>query len=91
MPPLIKIPSPGAVCPAMVKLPLSTYMFELRLIVPPTSKTIVLVPEASKAALKLPLPELLRFVTLITCPPLPPLAYFPKPSAEGNANCCEKE
>lgn len=56
-----------------------------REIVPPTSKIIVRVPDASSAALRLPAPLSFKLVTFITEPPLPPDTYFPNPSAFGNA------
>ena len=83
--PLIVIPSPGAVCPAMVILPLE--IFRSASIVPATRNTTVLFPEAAIAAAKLPVPEGLRLVTSITLPPRQPVAYFPYPSAPGKAIC----
>lgn len=85
-PSLIRIPPPGAVCPAMVTLPLLMGKTLFKVIVPPTSKIMVRGPELyCRACLKLPGPLSLRFVTLITAPPLPPVAYLPKPSAVGKA------
>lgn len=83
--PLSVIPSPGAVCPAMVILPFE--MVTSASIVPETLNTTVLGPFALTASAKLPGPEALRFVTSMTLPPRPPTVYFPYPSAVGNANC----
>ena len=61
-PPLRVIPPPpGAVCPAIVLFPFTTTS-DLRLIVPPTSNTIIL-PVCETASRKEPAPLSLRFVT----------------------------
>ncbi|MNL14813.1 hypothetical protein D3C87_1357710 [compost metagenome] len=73
----MQIPSPGAVCPAMVTSPFLICKRLLNFMFPDTSKTIILAPVASIAALKLPTPASLRLVTLITLPPRPPEAAFP--------------
>src|SRR5262245_312360 len=62
-----------------------TRMGLVRVIVPPTAKTQVRGPVFSMQLRKLPGPESLRFVTLMTAPPRPPTAFAPKPSALGNA------
>ena len=71
------IPSPGAVCPAIVIYGFLIFNALFKSIVPDTLKTTVLGPFASIAALKLPSPESLRFVTSYTLPPRPPIVYFP--------------
>lgn len=53
--------------------------------VPAVRKTTMRGPEASAQALRLPLPELFRFVTSQMRPPRPPRVEAPKPSAVGNA------
>jgi hypothetical protein len=78
------MPSPGAVCPAIVTLPFLIDKLLFNVIVPDTSKTIIRAPVALIASRKLPAPASLRFVTFITLPPLPPVALRPKPSAPGN-------
>ena len=83
--PEMQIPSPGAVCPAMVRFPLAILSSLLRSILPAISKTTVLAPLASTAARREPSPESLRFVTCMTLPPRPPVTYIPPPSAPGNA------
>ena len=82
---MIQIPSPGAVCPAMVRLSFVTMISEAKLILPLTSNTMVLAPDALQASRKLPGPLSFKLVTLYTSPPLPPDVYLPKPSAPGNA------
>src|SRR5690606_29395811 len=79
------MPSPGAVCPAMVRSPLLMVSLEFNVIVPDTSNTMILAPAAAIAARKLPVPESFRLVTLMTLPPRPPVASLPKPSAPGKA------
>ncbi|MNY05843.1 hypothetical protein D3C86_1385740 [compost metagenome] len=69
----------------MVTLPFLTWIRLFSLIFPDTSKTITLAPVSAIAALRLPVPESFRLVTLITLPPRPPVANFPYPSAPGNA------
>src|ERR1700741_2224319 len=71
--------------------------------VPETTKTIILGTFASAASLKLPGPLSLRLFTMKTFPPLPPVVYFPNPSAPGKAigfsgwldelsfDCCPQE
>ncbi len=59
--PMMAMPSPGAVWPAMVRL-LATLTAELRWMVPPTSKTTVRLVWAT-ASRKEPGPESLRLVT----------------------------
>ena len=82
---VIQIPSPGAVCPAIVKLPFFIIKEEVRTIRPDTRNTIVLAPFARIAALKLPGPLSFKLVTSITFPPRPPVTSLPKPSAPGKA------
>jgi hypothetical protein len=58
---------------------------DFKWIVPETEKRTIAASLVFKAALKLPAPSSSRLVTILTFPPLPPVAYFPKPSAPGNA------
>ena len=97
-PPLIKIPSPGAVWPAMV-----TFFNEARksrlfwalgriLMVPLTRKTIVAfsLPATVRAQRKEPSDGLeglsSRLVTSTTLQPRPPVTYLPNPRAVGKAS-----
>ena len=82
---LMQIPSPGAVCPAMVIYGLEIVNRLSRVIVPETLNTTIRGPSVSQASRKLPGPESFRFVTRITFPPLPPRVIAPYPSAPGNA------
>src|SRR5215510_13761031 len=52
---------------------------------PLTSNTTIRGPSAAQAAARLPAPEALRLVTLMTFPPRPPALAAPHPSAPGNA------
>jgi hypothetical protein len=79
------IPPPGAVCPAMVRYGLVTYISELVWILPLTVKTQVRGPLAWTHARSEPALESLRFVTLYTVPPRPPTESQPAPSHPGNA------
>ena len=54
-------------------------------IVPDTSNTIILGPEAITASLKDPGPESFKLITWITLPPRPPVMLLPAPNALGNA------
>jgi hypothetical protein len=56
--------------------------------VPETAKTTIRGFFASTASRKLPGPASLRLDTIITSPPRPPVANFPKPSAPGKATGC---
>ena len=58
-----QMPSPGAVCPAMVTLPLRSLSCDFRCMVPLMSKTMVRVPLCSQAQRREPVPESLRLVT----------------------------
>src|SRR5919106_5908476 len=60
-------------------------MSSCTVMVPAVRKTTMRGPDASAQALRLPLPELLRFVTSHRRPPRPPRVEAPKPSAVGNA------
>src|SRR5436190_24329732 len=80
-----QIPSPGDVCPAMVRNGFLTLIGEPRLIRPDTRKITVRGPSASQAARKLPGPESFRFVTKMTRPPRPPAVLAPNPLAPGKA------
>ncbi|MGN0188222.1 MAG: hypothetical protein ACI395_01775 [Candidatus Cryptobacteroides sp.] len=62
--PLMQIPSPGAVWPAMVRSPFLISRGELRVIVPATSKTIVLAPFWETAHLREP--SVLRSSSVVT-------------------------
>jgi len=75
--PTIATPSPGAVCPAMVRLLLAETGV-LNVIVPPTSNTTMRdpVPTASRND---PAPESANVVTCTTAPMRPPEAARPKP------------
>ena len=77
------MPSPGAVCPAMVMQGLEMVSLLCRSMVPETLKTTMRGPSASTAARRLPGPESSRFVTAITLPPRPPFVREPWPSAPG--------
>src|SRR5713226_1562172 len=79
------IPPPGAVCPAIVRYGMDTCNLERFVIMPDTRKTQVRGPDASTQALKLPVPESLRFVTSMTWPPRPPIEAAPPPCAPGKA------
>ena len=80
------IPSPGAVCPAMVTSPFFMSRFDVKAIVPDTVNTIILAPVWLSAFLKVPccVPSAM-VVTNNTFPPRPPVASLPKPSAPGKA------
>ncbi len=78
------IPSPGAVCPAMVRFPSVIFKGDSRKMVPEVLKIICLGPFCFKANLKVPSePSSVILVTVKTYPPLPPVVNFPKPSAPG--------
>jgi hypothetical protein len=80
------IPSPGAVCPAMVRLSLLMVNRLVNVIVPDTSKTTVLAPDWVTAQRRLPWLLLSASVfTTKTLPPRPPQVYLPAPSAVGKA------
>lgn len=86
------IPSPGAVCPAIV-MPVERLMrsTSLSIIQPDTLNTTVMgsLGYCFTAQRKEPVigfsASSSSVVTVTTIPPLPPEANFPKPSAEGNA------
>src|SRR5215207_2699089 len=83
MTPSTVTPAPGAVCPAIVM-----YGFVIRMfprMTPLTSNTTIRGPSAAHAAARLPAPEALRLVTLMTFPPRPPVLAAPHPSAPGKA------
>src|SRR5687768_6943175 len=64
------------------------YGFVIRMfprMTPLTSNTTIRGPSAAHAAARLPAPEALRLVTLITFPPRPPALPAPHPSAPGKA------
>ena len=89
--PLMQIPSPGAVCPAMVRLGFHILIAVCNSIIPLTLNTTVLGPlKFSQAYLKLPDPESFKLVTSYIIPPLPPVAYAPAPSAPGKAGICDQ-
>ena len=75
------MPSPGAVCPAMVMSPLLMVrpVSSSSSITPDTSNTTIRGPLAIQAARKEPGPLLFRLVTLMMRPPRPPVAPFPYP------------
>src|SRR5262245_5427468 len=52
---------------------------------PLTSNTTIRGPSAAHASARLPFPEALRLVTLMTFPPRPPTLTAPHPSAPGKA------
>src|SRR5579871_1446973 len=79
------MPPPGAVCPAIVRLPEFARMVLCGWMIPATRKTQVRGPEAWTHARSEPEPESLRLVTSITTPPRPPTAAAPPPCAPGNA------
>ena len=79
------IPSPGAVCPAMVTSPFLTLSSDFSDMMPATSNTIVLAPLWFMASLREPVPLSFRLVTCMTLPPRPPVVYIPPPSAPGKA------
>src|SRR3984957_1602893 len=79
------MPPPGAVCPAMVRLPEFARIVLCGWMTPPTRKTQVRGPEVCTQARSEPVPESLRFVTSITTPPRPPREAAPPPCAPGNA------
>lgn len=81
------MPPPGAVCPAIVRLPAFGLIWLSRLIVPETRKTHVLAPDAIMHSRKDPAPESASVVTAMARPPRPPFAAAPKPSAVGKARC----
>src|SRR5687767_11109758 len=83
MTPSTVMPAPGAVCPAIVMYGLVIRMFPR--MTPLTSNTTIRGPSAAHAAARLPAPEALRLVTLMTFPPRPPALAAPHPSAPGNA------
>jgi len=80
-----QMPSPGAVCPAMVRNGCRTSMRLRTAMVPPVRKTTVRGPLASQAARRLPGPESSRWFTARVRPPRPPMVPAPNPSAPGNA------
>ena len=80
----MQMPSPGAVCPAIVVFS-GIDNLEARCMVPDVLNMIVRGPVCDRAHLREPSPLSLRFVTKYTCPPLPPVVYLPKPSAPGKA------
>ena len=67
------IPSPGAVCPAMVRLLAMVRFCPVMSITPPTSNTTVRLGWLTASASE-PGPDALRLVTCTTVPPLPPVA-----------------
>lgn len=60
-------------------------MLDSSFMIPATRNMTIRGPLASAAALKLPFPLSLRFVTSITRPPRPPVANMPPPQAPGKA------
>ena len=74
---------PGAVWPAMVRP--EWRMVMLPWMTPLTAKTTIRGPLAAQASCRLPEPEGLSVVTLMTRPPRAPRALAPKPSAPGKA------
>ena len=81
------MPPPGAVCPAMVKLPDVGLICDCKTIVPATRKVQVRAPDAIMHSRSEPEPESANVVTGITRPPRPPVAAAPKPCAVGKALC----
>ena len=51
--------------------------------VPATLKTTILEALPETAVLRLPVPASFRFVTSITAPPRPPVAFFQNPPHQG--------
>lgn len=84
----IAIPPPGAVWPAIVRLPAVGLIWLRRLIVPATRNTQVRAPVAIMQARNEPVPESASVVTAIARPPRPPFDAAPNPSAVGKARCC---
>ncbi len=86
------IPSPGAVCPAIVMESFVIFNGETSAMVPETRNTTVLAPLWLTAHRKVPamfVEDVSRsVVTSSTFPPRPPCVYIPPPSAPGNARCC---
>ena len=84
------IPGDGAVCPAMVMYGLEIFTSLVVCIVPETSKTHTLGPDAPVHATNDPDPDTLRLVTLYTVVcgelrlrPLPATVSIPNPKAPG--------
>ena len=90
----MQIPSPGADCPAIVRLPLRISNSFCKCIVPETVKSMVRAPPASTAARSVPDSGLLssgliassKVETIYTVPPFPPVVPLPPPCIHWHAS-----
>ena len=79
------MPSPGAVCAAIVQYGSVMFRGFFKSMSPDTANTMMRGSGARQAERKLPGPLSSRLVTTYTLPPLPPMVVEPNPSASGNA------